>query len=170
MKEVVEYLCDSFVDFEGKTHNFVLCAVSKVDPNVELYFNNEDEFYESTRTLTLACSVCNTVDEYDEELGKKIAYNRAASDKNIPTLVSTLPGVINTAVVKALLRQEADYIKRDPNCVISGYNEKMKKVQAKKEAEEQYKQMTAEEQLLVECAKKGYDLDYYARLAQTLNN
>lgn len=170
MKEVVEYLCDSFVDFEGKIHNFVLCAVSKVDPNVELYFNNVDGFCESTRTLTLGCSVCNTVDEYDEELGKKIAYNRAASDKSMPTLVSTLPGVINTAVVSALLRQEADYIKRDPNCVISGYNDKMKKVQEKRNAEEQYKQMTAEEQSIVEFAKKGFDLDYYARLAQTLNS
>lgn len=170
MKEVVEYLCDSFVDFEGKIHNFVLCAVSKVDPNIELYFNNVDSFCESTRTLTLGCSICNTVDEYDEELGKKIAYNRAVSDKTMPTLVSTLPGVINTAVVSALLRQEADYVKRDPECVIPGYNAKMKKVQAKKEAEERYKQLTAEEQLLVECAKKGYDLDYYARLAQTLNN
>ena len=170
MKEVVEYLCDSFVDFEGKIHNFVLCAVSKVDPNVEIFFNDDDTFCDTVRTLTLGCSVCNTVDEYDEELGKKIAYNRAASDKAMPTIVSTLPGVINTAVVKALLRQEADYIKRDPNCIISGYNDKMKKVQAKKEAEEQYKQMTAEEQLLVEYAKKGLDLDYYARLAQTLNS
>ena len=170
MKEVVEYLCDSFVDFEGKTHNFVLCAVSKVDPNVELYFNNVDGFCESTRTLTLGCSVCNTVDKYDEELGKKIAYNRAVSDKVMPTLVSTLPGVINTAVVSALLRQEADYIKRDPNCIIPGYNDKMKKVQEKRNAEERYKKMTAEEQLLVEYAKKGFDLDYYARLAQTLNN
>ena len=170
MKEVVEYLCDSFVDFEGKIHNFVLCAVSKVDPNVEIFFNDDDTFCDTVRTLTLGRSVCNTVDEYDEELGKKIAYNRAALDKTMPTIVSTLPGVINTAVVKALLRQEADYIKRDPNCIISGYNDKMKKVQAKKEAEEQYKQMTAEEQLLVEYAKKGLDLDYYARLAQTLNS
>jgi hypothetical protein len=170
MKEVVEYLCDSFVDFEGKTHNFVLCAVSKVDPNVELYFNDNETWAESTRTLTLGCSVCNTVDEYNEELGKKIAYSRAVSNKVMPTLVSTLPGVINTAVVSALLRQEADYIKRDPNCVITGYNEKMKKVQEKKDAELRYKQMTAEEQLLVECAKKGYNLDYYAKLAQTLNN
>jgi hypothetical protein len=109
-------------------------------------------------------------DEFDEELGKKIAYGRTSLDKYVPDLVSTVPGVINTAVVNALLRQEADYIKRDPNCVISGYNDKMKKVQEKRNAEERYKKMTAEEQLLVEYAKKGFDLDYYARLAQTLNS
>lgn len=168
MKEVVEYLCDSFVDFLGKEHKFVLCALSQVKEDVEVYDGETGAYYESARVLTIGCSVCNLNDDYDEELGKKIAYNRAKSEKYIPTLVSTLPGVINTGLVQALLRQEADYIKRDPNCVISGYNERKSKLEATKAAEEDYKLLTAEEQILVEAAKKGFDLSRYAELAKRL--
>lgn len=166
MKEIAEYLCDEFVDFEGKVHKFVLCALSKVDPECDV---TKDEFViPSTRTVTLGVSVCNTADEYNEEFGKKIAYNRAASNKFVPAIVSTVPGVINTLVVRALLRQEADYIKRDPNSIIAGYDEKAKKFKTRKDAEECYNAMTTEEQMLVKLADK-YDLDYYANLAKVLN-
>lgn len=166
MKEIAEYLCDEFVDFEGNVHKFILCALSKVDNECDVV---KDEFIvPSVRTVTLGVSVCNVSDSYDEEFGKKIAYNRAASDKYIPAIVSTIPGVINTLVVKALLRQEADYIKRDPNSVIAGYDEKAKKFKERKDAEERYNEMTFEEQMLIKLAKK-YDLDYYAKLAETLN-
>ena len=166
MKEIAEYLCDEFVDFEGNVHKFILCALSKVDNECDVV---KDEFIvPSVRTVTLGVSVCNVSDSYDEEFGKKIAYNRAASDKYIPAIVSTIPGVINTLVVKALLRQEADYIKRDPNSVIAGYDEKAKKFKERKDAEERYNEMTSEEQMLIKLAKK-YDLDYYAKLAETLN-
>ncbi len=170
MKEVVEYLTDSFVDFAGKEHKFVLCAVSRVNPTVELYFN-DDCFTEVARTLTVGCSICNLADEFDEEIGKKIAYGRTDPAKFVPTLVSTEPGVINTAVVKALLRQEADYIKRDPNCVIPGYNEKMKKVQAETEAIDMYCALTDEEQRFVDLLKNNPELlSTYADIAKNLPN
>ena len=167
MKEVVEYLKDSFVDFNGKVHNFILCAVSRVaDDDCELVSNNGIMPIE--RTLSLGCSICNLNDEYNEELGKKIAYNRALSEKFAPTIASTVKGVINSAVVNALLTQEANYIKRDPNCVIRGYNEQAAKVLAKKKAQETFDALTSEEQMIVKLANK-YDLDYYARLAKELN-
>lgn len=167
MKEVVEYLKDSFVDFNGKVHNFILCAVSRVaNDNYELVGN--EGIMSIERTLSIGCSICNFNDEYDEELGKKIAYSRAVSEKFAPTIVSTVKGVINSAVVNALLTQEANYIKRDPNCVIRGYNEQAAKVLAKKKAQETFDALTSEERTLVKLADK-YDLDYYARLAKELN-
>lgn len=167
MKEVVEYLKDSFVDFNGKVHNFILCAVSRVaDDDCELVSN--EGIMPIERTLSIGCSICNLNDEYNEELGKKIAYNRAVSEKFAPTIVSTVKGVINSAVVNALLTQEANYIKRDPNCVIRGYNEQAAKVLAKKKAQEIFDALTSEEQTIVKLANK-YDLDYYARLAKELN-
>lgn len=167
MKEVVEYLKDSFVDFNGKVHNFILCAVSRVaDDDCEIVSN--DGIMPIERTLSLGCSICNLNDEYNEELGKKIAYNRAVSEKFAPTIASTVKGVINSAVVNALLTQEANYIKRDPNCVIRGYNEQAAKVLAKKKAQETFDALTSEEQMIVKLANK-YDLDYYARLAKELN-
>lgn len=169
MKEVVEYLCDSFVDFLGKEHKFVLCALSQVKEDVEIYDGETGSYFESARTLTLGCSICNLNDDYDEELGKKIAYNRAKSEKFIPTLVSTLPGVINTAVVKALLRQEADYIKRDPNCVIPGYNDRKKKIEAHDAAVAEYDKLSDVEKAVVLFAKEN-DLTHYAEIAKKLSD
>ena len=165
MKEIAEYLCDEFVDFEGKKHKFVLCALSK---DSELDLCSEEFVAPTVKTVSIGCSVCNLNDTYDEELGRKIAYNRAKSDKFVPALVSTVKGLITTNLVQTLLRQEADYIKRDPNCIIPGYNEKAKKVEVKNEAKKIYSELTSEEQALVQLASK-YNLDYYAKLAETLN-
>lgn len=170
-KEVVEYLCDSFVDFMGKEHKFVLCAVSRVNENVEVFFNDTDTFVDSARTLTVGWSVCNTVDEFDEELGKEIAYNRAVNSKYLPDIVSTVPGIINTKLVMALLEQEAEYIKRDPNCIIPGYNEKMKKVQSEISAVLAYDDLTDDEKKVVDILKNTPDLlEVYADIAKNLPN
>ena len=164
-KEVVEYLNDSFVDFNDKVHKFTLCAVSRV---ADCEIVSDNGISPAERTLSIGCSICNLNDEYNEELGKKIAYNRAISDKFAPTIVSTVKGVINSAVVNALLTQTAEYIKRDPNCVIRGYNEQAAKTLAKKEAQVAFDALTSEEQMIVKLANK-YDLDYYARLAKRLD-
>lgn len=168
MKEVVEYLCDSFIDFKGAEHKFILCALSRVDENVEVFFHDEDGFAPSARTLTIGYSVCNTVDEFDEELGKKIAYNRAKSNKMMPDIVATIPGIINTKVVLALLEQEAEYIKRDPNSIIPGYNEKVKKYREEKDALDFYNNMTDEEKIVVNLLKYGGSLEMYERVAKYL--
>lgn len=169
MKEITEYLCDEFVDFNGVSHKFILCALSRVDNDAAVTFHSVNGILTPVRTLSLGYSVCNNCDTYNEEIGKTIAYNRARNDKFVPEIISTAKGIINTKLVKTILESEAEFIKRNPDSIIPGYNEKLKKMQEKKEAEERLKLMTAEEQQLVEMAKRGYDLDYYAQLAKTLN-
>ena len=167
-KEVVEYLCDSFVDFMGKEHKFILCAVSRTNKDVGILLN-DDTFVDSARILTIGWSVCNTVDEFNEELGKEIAYKRAISDKFLPDIISTVPGIINTKLVMALLEQEAEYIKRDPNCIIPGYNDKAKKVQSENCATEAYNNLTADEKKVVDILKNTPNLmEVYADIAKNL--
>lgn len=169
MKEITEYLCDEFVDFNGVAHKFVLCALSRVANDMEVIYPSVNVMQVPVRTLSIGYSVCNNCDTYNEELGKTIAYNRARNDKFVPDIISMTKGLLNTKLVRTILESEAEFIKRNPDSIIPGYNEKLKKMQEKKEVEERLKLMTAEEQQLVEMAKRGYDLDYYAQLAKTLN-
>lgn len=169
MKEIIEYHCDEFVDFNDVSHKFILCALSRVDNDIEVIYPSVNVIHTPVRTLSIGYSVCNSCDTYDEELGKTIAYNRARNSKFIPEIISMAKGLINTKLMKTVLESEAEFIKRNPDSIIPGYNEKLKKMQEKKEAEERLKLMTADEQRLVEMAKRGYNLDYYAQLAKTLN-
>jgi hypothetical protein len=145
--EKVQYHFDTFTDEFG-THNLTLCAVSRelptklseVDPGVSKdedtdlrYFVvvDDDECYVDditcgiTKELKIGWALQNPGDSYDKELGMRIAYNRACdSDDGIYT---TKKGYINTVMVSALLQQEAEYIKSNPDSIIRNYKERMKK-------------------------------------------
>ena len=61
-QKLVDYREGSFVDFEGKDHYFVVCAVlreSTIRENV-------------TRIISFVVSFCNTLEKHNNELGKKI--------------------------------------------------------------------------------------------------
>lgn len=109
MKERIETLKDKFIDYAGKEHWFVIAAVS-----TEL--EDDDEF---SKRLGIGYAICNCEDEFSDEFGRKLAIGRA---KNRETaLYSTHLGLINSKMVQALLEQEADYLKNNPEKYIAGY-------------------------------------------------
>lgn len=143
MKEHVEVINDSFVDYAGKTHHFTIAAVSSLLPRttkemgdkspvcnkdleviheVGVYiedYGTDDYLCNVTKVVRLGVSMCNPTDEYDEKAGVLKAIARAR--ENEPSLLATNPGTINTGVVKALLVQEAEYLKHNPENFIVGY-------------------------------------------------
>lgn len=129
MKERVNYRDGEFVDYLGQTHKFVVAAVSTSDLDVIMYNTYTDDDKIIPRGLFIGVSVCNPKDEYDEEMGKTIAYNKAVTLKNLnhPAIYTTRPGFINTDVVEALLDNIVRYIKKDPGSVISGYDDAKRK-------------------------------------------
>ena len=124
MKEKVQYLFDSFIDFKGEEHKFVICAVSQLVNNNSLL----------CKKVTLGFSICNPGDEFNEEFGTTIAYNRAKSENCSHELYVSKSGMINTKLVSALLEQEAEYLKRDPNSQIKGYREAENKFHEKQKS------------------------------------
>ena len=54
--------------------------------------------------------------------GTEKAINRAKNNKK-PALFATEHGYINSKVVKAMLEQEAHYVRTNPGKYIKGYNE-----------------------------------------------
>lgn len=142
MKERVEFITDSFTDYAGKVHQFVIAALSQnlptrtgqlesspvdddnvsVTHEVGIYVENygtEDYLGTVSKVVRLGVSICNPTDTFDEKVGALKAAARAHEAG--PALYASNPGVINTKVVKALLEQEAEYLKHNPDNFIPGY-------------------------------------------------
>lgn len=146
-KERIETLVDSFVDENGIERKFVIAAVSEVLPktlaeqNPKVYGNAEDGDCEVSyevvvydewdgetidqvvKGLKIGFAICNPNDEFNEDLGLKIAIGRARKNQTY-ALYATELGYINTKIVKAFLEQEAEYFKRNPESHIAGYKRK----------------------------------------------
>lgn len=173
MKKYLEHIVDSFTDYEGKVHHFVIAAVSETLPKtaVEAYkdewtgedkkitysiaeeVEGEPEAYFTTevvKVLKLGITICNPNDTFNEELGKKVAVQRAQ-----PKLYATDPGVINSCMVKALLQQEASYLKNNPEKYIAAYAGDKAKFLENKKLEEIKNSFSEEENAVVEKILNG---------------
>ena len=111
------YKVDSFIDFEGKERKFVLLCATINMPS--LILNNQ--FNEAERYLNLGIALCNEVDEFDEQLGVKIALGRAQKKLN-HMIVFQRGSMINNDLVNTILERESAYLKKDPGFYIEGYD------------------------------------------------
>lgn len=102
-QKLVDYREGSFVDFEGKDHYFVVCAVLREGTVREIV----------TRILSFGVSFCNPVDKYNNELGKKIAYGKSVSERNTNILLGRA-GLLNIEAVKYILDNETNHVKQYP--------------------------------------------------------
>lgn len=147
MKEYVEVLKDSFFDYEGKEHHFTLAAISEM-PNVFI----EDTFF-IEKVLKIGLAICNPDDTYNEKVGACTAIGRAK--KSAPVLYSTISGLINTKMVRALLEQEAEYIKNNPEQYIVGYREAKERWEKRKQIEELRNNFSTIEKTIIEEVDKN---------------
>lgn len=136
-----EFLIDKFKDYTGQEREFILAAVSiplgikdcvyVPDPFGE--YNDEGLFYYLNdielpleKYVLIGMSVRNAEDKYDVEIGKRIAVGKALKFKGKQLLLSHA-GLANTKMIRALLEQEAEYFKRDPQSYIAGYRNSEKR-------------------------------------------
>lgn len=102
-QKFVDYREGSFIDFEGKDHYFVVCAVLKESTILD----------NLTRILSFGVSFCNPVDKHNNELGKKIAYGKSINAKNTNVLMGRA-GLLNIETVKYILDNEVNHVKQYP--------------------------------------------------------
>lgn len=112
------YKVDSFIDFEGKERKFVLLCATINDPSLIL---NAQFTTEAERYLNLGIALCNEVDEFNEQLGVKIALGRAQKKLN-HMIVFQRGSMINNDLVNTILERESAYLKKDPGFYIEGYD------------------------------------------------
>ena len=134
MKEKIVTVVSEFTDFKGIIHKFVVAAVS-VSVDGDVLIRTDEDFERGSdipKAVKLGVAICNPVDKFDEEKGKMIAISKAHENYDY-ALYATKPGMINTAVVNALISQEIAFIQNNPDRVIPGYlEEKVKFLERKK--------------------------------------
>ena len=179
-QDIAEYLVDSFVDFKGDVHQVVLCALSQSPESIdsdnlmvawsdgETVDDSADIFHDVFRMVSLGIAICCPADKkaFSEEIGKKIALNRA--EKEVPKFVSIFPGVVNTTLVRAFLSQEMEFIKKNPEQFIVGYAEAKERYDKKVNFEKTIENLSEAEATIVEHAMKGVDILKCAKLARQL--
>lgn len=121
----VHFYSDYFVDYNNKIHNFVICAVTN---NLSKEAGNI-----LAKSVKFGIAICNPCDTFDVKLGIDIAQKKAENSDNI--VYSTKSGVLNDNTINYLLKQEAEYVKKNPGCYIKGYREAEKIFNQNKEKE-----------------------------------
>lgn len=149
-KEIVEYIEDSFIDYKGDERKFIVAAVST--PLKDVTISNGSS--EIVKSLSIGFSICNSEDQFNSEIGLKIAINKATHANNSLKAYVSCAGMISTKVVHALLEQEVKYFKNNPDSHIPGYNEAKSKYFAKLELdklkEEKFNRLDKEQQSIIE--------------------
>ena len=140
-KRKVVYRQGSFVDFAGRTRQYIVAAVSELLPNATEVHTSEGNYVTPTKfvvtevsedeyvaihsdvvkRISLGFSVCNPEDTFNEELGKTIVL--CISEKR-PAGVhyATKAGMINTDLVESLITQEMQHFENNPGAVLAGYD------------------------------------------------
>ena len=154
MKEKIVTVISEFTDFKGQIHKFVVAAVSApVEATIDIYGDSVIDYTDAQKAVKLGVAICNPVDEYDEEKGKMIAINKARNNVDY-ALYAILPGMINTAVVDALVKQEVEFIKANPGRVIPGYIDEKEKFEYRQELAKEIATLSDEEKAVYYAMKE----------------
>lgn len=160
MKQYVEVIKDSFVDYAGKTHHFVIAAVSdgfETETSDSLMIIQPDGVSFDVvgyveRGVRVGISICNPADEFNEKVGTLKAIARAKNSG--VALYASDRGYINTKLVRAFLEQEAEHLKNNPDKYIEGYNDSKARYLKKKSMEELKENFSEVEKIVVEGVKR----------------
>ena len=180
-QDVATYLMDSFIDFAGKEHKIIACALSQT-PETSNYalrvgwVNKQGEMdidqplcHDVFRMVTIGIAICNPSDNFDEETGRRIAFNKAANIEYLPRIYVPGPGIITKELVIAFLEQQVQFVKENPERVIKGYNQSKLEYEKIQRAKQQIENLTDKEKVVFDLAKSGADLSKYTELANIYN-
>lgn len=177
-QDIATYLVDSFIDYAGKEHKLVACALSQTPEdsasNLKVcWVDSKDKaihdaniYHDVYRLVTIGIAVCNPEDNFNEETGKKIAYNKAANIEYAPRIYTTNRGVITKELVDTFLKQQVQFVKENPEKVITGYLKAKADYEALETAKKEIENLSDEERVAFNLAVNGSDLSKYTDLAK----
>lgn len=172
MKQYVNEIKDSFVDYAGETHHFIVAAVTTILEDCSFLSSNPDGspiISQFRKEVRLGVSICNPCDTFDEKKGSLKAIARAKNSD--PVLYSTDLGHLNSAIVESVIAQEAKYIKSNPELYIKGYKDSQEKYQKKLKMKDIESKFTETEKNVVsELQKDPRYLDNVNEYLAWLNN
>lgn len=177
-QDIVIYKVDSFIDYTGKKRMIVACALSEtpgddqydllvgwVDRNDRIQ-TNAKLCHEVYRMVTIGIAVCNPEDTFNEEVGRKIAYNKAKNIESLPRLYAPCKGVITKELVDTFLDQQIQFFKEHPETIIKGYAEAACQYEQEQAAITTVENLSEDEKTVFNFALKGCDFSKYIDLAK----
>ena len=158
MKNKVEYHVGTFVDYAGVERKFVMAAVS-----------SKPEFRDDIKYLSVGVSVCRPCDEFDEELGKQIAYGKALESYEHRILAFD-NGYINRDVALAVLKTAVKHFTENPGRYLAGYDSDAIKYAKQKQLDEYVANLSEEhkEALNVITGMEDEELERFTEVANHL--
>lgn len=90
------------------SNGYKLTLVAIVE-NIDGYDETSITYFEKERVLRIGYSLCNPLDEYDENIGYKLAKHRAY-EKPFTHMVARFTGEFNEETTKAIMDVKAKYI------------------------------------------------------------
>lgn len=177
-QDIATYKIDSFIDYAGKEHKIIACALSE-SPADDAYrlkvcwiddmntLDTEDPLnHEICRLVSIGVAVCNPTDTYDEEAGKKIARSKASNMKNVPRIYAHSKGIITKELVDAFLDQQVKFFKENPETLIPGYDAAKANYEAIQKAKADIDNLNDEERMVFNLATRGFNFSKYIDLAK----
>lgn len=156
MKEHINVIKDSFIDYSGKEHHFVIAAITTP-------FEDEGTGYPVVygdgtanvlvKKITLGVSICNPEDTFNEKTGVMRALGRAKQSD--PVLYAVDGDVITNFLVDSLLAQEAKFLKNNPGLFIRGYNEAKERYLKNNKMNELANNFSETERIIIDNIKKN---------------
>lgn len=174
MKQCVEVIKDSFTDYAGRVHHFVIAAISDAFEVPPMVVVADDSMSASQiglvkKGVRLGIAICNPEDTFNEKVGVLKATARAENSEI--SLYSSEAGQINTKLVRAFLEQEAEYLKNNPDKYIQGYSDSKERWLRNERMKEVGNNLTVVEKVIVEGVKKDPKfLDNVKEYLKWLNN
>lgn len=174
MKQCVEVIKDSFADYAGRVHHFVIAAISETFEVSPMVVVADDPMSASQigavkKGIRLGVAICNPEDTFDEKVGVLKATARAKNSEI--SLYSSERGQINSKIVRAFLEQEAEYLKNNPEKYIKGYSDSKERWLKNEHMKEVGKNLTDVEKVIVEGVQKDSKfLDNVKEYLKWLNN
>lgn len=177
-QDISTFITDSFVDFEGKEHKVVACALSQSPENEDhtLTIGWADEFDSLDvndpihtpvyRLVTIGIAICNPEDEFDLERGKRIAYNKAAHDDSLPRIYTTGKGIITKELVDVFLKQQVQFFVESPGKFIKGYDKAEKEYRERQSIQDSVNELNQQEHDIFKLALSGFDFSKCLDLAK----
>lgn len=175
-----KYLTSEFTDYVGMEHKFVVCAVvvkhdwelvlaSKISDELCVPATERNNDGHVTHSVYLGVSICNPADSFNEDIGRKIAYNKALSCKLPQRWVASDTRILtNPDVVNALMLAEAQQVQDYPQDYIVGYDAARDKYENLKEVTVQFQKLTDTDKDIVAQGMDGKDLIHLAAMADIL--
>lgn len=146
-------IIDSFTDFTGKEHKFVIAAL-KVNlkdegcPMIIQVTDKVDKIYGTIQAgLKIGIAICNPVDEFDQDLGITTAIARASNSNCV--LYTTYKGQLSDALVETYLKEKANHLIHNPGKYIKGYDDAKTKFMKKESIKDLIRKMSDFEQMIV---------------------